>query len=75
MCGIICAALATSKGHNGGSAFVWGIFGGLIAVAYFAIIPKKVEVQDEQPKQKSVKDLGDYILGDPDDESWKENQT
>lgn len=52
----IAAALGSSKGYNGVLCGVAGCFGGLIAIIVIALLPNRVEEQEEVARRQSAQD-------------------
>lgn len=52
----IAAALGSSKGYSGVLCGVAGCFGGLIAIIVIALLPNRVEEQEEAERRQSAQD-------------------
>lgn len=52
----IAAALGSSKGYSGVLCGVAGCFGGLIAIIVIALLPNRVEEQEEAARRQSAQD-------------------
>ena len=50
----IAAALGSSKGYSGVLCGVAGCFGGLIAISVIALLPNRVEEQEEAARRQSA---------------------
>ena len=50
------AALGSSKGYSGVLCGVAGCFGGLIAIIVIALLPNRVEEQEEAERRQSAQD-------------------
>lgn len=50
----IAAALGSSKGYSGVLCGVTGCFGGLIAIIVIALLPNRVEEQEEAARRQSA---------------------
>ena len=52
----IAAALGSSKGYNGVLCGVAGCFGGIIAIIVIALLPNRIEEQEEAARRQSAQD-------------------